>query len=256
MAVSARSKRSHDAVLSAAVDRAYEGLLGETPAESVGEHQGFILEADRLGTHYFTCLLPGYVGWRWAVTVARPPRARTATICEVQLLPGDGALLAAEWVPWADRLAPGDVGSTDRLPYRGDDERLEPGYTSSGDVATDEVAIVELGLDRQRVLTRGALDDAATRWYEGSHGPDTPGAKAATSDCSTCGFIVPLSGHLGKMFGVCVNEWSDDDGKVVSYDHGCGAHSETDLPRSPNLWQQPDPIINELDLEVVEAEQG
>jgi hypothetical protein len=28
------------------------------------------------------------------------------------------------------------------------------------------------------------------------------------------------------VFGVCSNEYSPSDGRVVSYDHGCGAHSE------------------------------
>ena len=31
-------------------------------------------------------------------------RSKVATICEVGLIPGDDALLAPEWVPWADRL--------------------------------------------------------------------------------------------------------------------------------------------------------
>ena len=28
------------------------------------------------------------------------------------------------------------------------------------------------------------------------------------------------------MFGVCANEYAPDDGRVVSVDHGCGAHSD------------------------------
>jgi Protein of unknown function (DUF3027) len=28
------------------------------------------------------------------------------------------------------------------------------------------------------------------------------------------------------MFGVCGNVYAPDDGRVVSLDHGCGAHSE------------------------------
>jgi len=42
----------------------------------------------------------------------------------------------------------------------------------------------------------------------------------------TCGFLVRLSGPLGRVFGVCANEYAPDDGKVVSVDHGCGAHSD------------------------------
>jgi hypothetical protein len=37
---------------------------------------------------------------------------------------------------------------------------------------------------------------------------------------------VPLSGELGRLFGACANAYAPDDGRVVSADHGCGAHSE------------------------------
>ena len=41
---------------------------------------------------------------------------------------------------------------------------------------------------------------------------------------------------MRQMFGVCANEWSPSDGKVVSLDHGCGAHSQTDVPSMPSDW--------------------
>lgn len=248
------TKSGKDTVLAAAVERAREAAI-EEGGEFVGEHLGFVLEDTRLGTHYFACTNPGYRGWFWAVTMTRIARARTATISESGLVPGASALLAKEWVPWADRLTPGDVRPTDRLPYQSDDARLEPGYTPSGDVATDHVAIVELGLDRERVATRETLDEAAERWYTGDHGPKTAGSRAAKADCRTCGFLVPISGRLGTMFGVCVNEWSPDDGKVVSFDHGCGAHSETDVEDQPKEWVQSDPVLDETELEVLDPNQ-
>jgi len=245
------TKSGKDAALAGAVERAREAAV-EEGGEFVGAHLGFVLEDTRLGTHYFECTNPGYRGWYWGVTVTRIPRSRTATICESALVPGPDALLAQEWVPWAERLAPEDVKATDRLPFRRDDARLEPGYTPTGDVAEDHVAIVELALDRKRVATRATLDAAAERWYEGEAGPDTPGAKAAGADCRTCGFLVPLSGHLGTLFGVCVNEWSPDDGKAVAFDHGCGAHSETDVTDQPREWDQSEPVLDETQLEVVD----
>ena len=60
-------------------------------------------------THSFACPHPGYRGWRWSVTVARAARSRVVTIDEVVLLPGEGALLASPWVPWAERIQPRDV---------------------------------------------------------------------------------------------------------------------------------------------------
>ncbi len=108
---------------------------------------GCLAEGDRLVTHYFDCTLPGYRGWRWSVTVARAPRAKQVTVCETVLLPGDDALLAPVWVPWQERLQPGDLGVGDLLPTRADDDRLVPGYVLSDDPAVEEVGW-ELGLGR------------------------------------------------------------------------------------------------------------
>jgi hypothetical protein len=77
-------------------------------------------------------------------------------------------------------------------------------------------------------MSREGRADTAQRWYDGDHGPDTPIASAAprTARCGSCGFYLPLAGALRQAFGVCGNLFAPDDGKVVSYDHGCGAHSE------------------------------
>jgi hypothetical protein len=241
-----------DAVLGSAGDRAREVAidLAQDPAD-VGEHLGFTVEDERLVSHRFACLARGYRGWEWTVTVARVPRGRTATVCEAELLPGDDAILGKAWVPWSDRLRPGDIGPGDVLPFRPDDPRLVPGWTPSGDPELDEVAIDELALARVRVLSPQGRDEAAERWYRGSQGPTSAGALAAGAACASCGFLVPLQGSLGQLFGVCANEWSPDDGKVVSLDHGCGAHSETDAEQPPSEWPAVDPMIDELSLETV-----
>ncbi|MBN8883682.1 MAG: DUF3027 domain-containing protein [Salana multivorans] len=244
-----------DAVLADAVELAREAALETSGMGDVGEHLGYLQEGERLGSHYFATTAPGYRGWRWTVTVSRIARSKNVTVCEVTLLPGDGALLAPAWVPWADRLAPGDLGATDVLPFDATDERLETGYRrSNGEdelaVATDHVAIVELGLERERVPTRATLNAAAQRWLDQGRGADSPGARASSEDCQTCGFLVPLGGYLGSMFGVCVNAWSPDDGRVVAFDHGCGAHSETDAPSGGGDWPDPAPVVDEFELEV------
>ncbi|MGK5559198.1 DUF3027 domain-containing protein, partial [Actinomadura kijaniata] len=92
----------------------------------VGEHLGLAAEADRVVTHFFEALDPAYRGWRWAITVARAARARNVTVAETVLLPGDDALLAPPWVPWLERLRPGDLGPGDLLPTAPDDPRLAP----------------------------------------------------------------------------------------------------------------------------------
>ena len=97
-----------DAVLAAAQSVALAGLAEVAPENSIGPVHHLRGEEDRLTTHLFECTLPGYRGWFWFATLARAPRSKTATVCEVGLLPGDDSLLAPAWVPWADRLLPED----------------------------------------------------------------------------------------------------------------------------------------------------
>lgn len=238
-----------DAVLSTAVDLARSAAqeVAEVP-DLVGEHLGVVVEGERLLAHRFASRAPGYRGWTWTVTLARVPRGRTATVCEVDLLPDEDALLAPAWVPWSERLRPGDLGPGDALPYLPDDDRLDPGYAATGAVDDDRVAIDELGLGRARVLSRVGRSEAAERWYTGPHGPTAPVAVAAAQPCSTCGFLVLMAGSMRTVFGVCANEWSPDDGSVVSMDHGCGAHSETDVPQLSTDWPAPPRPDDDLEL--------
>ena len=215
-----------DQVLADAVDVARLGLDVVDP-DHVGEHLGAVAEGERLVTHFFACGLPGYRGWRWAVTVTRISRSKQVTICDSALLPGPDALLAPAWVPWQDRLQPGDLGVGDLLPTAPDDDRLAPGYLLSDDPAVEDVSW-EFGLGRVRVLSREGRMETAQRWYDGDHGPQAPIAVAAPASarCGTCGFYLQLAGSMRLAFGVCGNEYAPDDGTAVSADHGCGAHSE------------------------------
>lgn len=240
-----------------AVDQACAGAVDQARAAAeqiahrgeVGDHLGLDGEGDRVVTHYFACLDPAYRGWRWAITVTRASRARNVTVSEGVLLPGPGALLPPTWVPWSERLLPGDLGVGDLLPTSADDDRLAPGFTATEDDA-DRQMIFEYGLGRARVLSATGRDQAVRRWHSSEHGPHTPLAHAAPAQCSTCGFYWPLAGTLGRGFGVCANEYAPDDGKVVAADHGCGAHSEaTVLP--PTVEATP-PILDDLGYDLVE----
>jgi hypothetical protein len=217
---------------------------------AVGDHLSVAAEGARTVTHLFACTGKGYRGWRWAVTLARAPRARHATVSEVVLLPGSDAVLAPVWVPWADRIAPGDLGAGDALPYRADDPYLEPGYAPAADELADELAGWEFGLGRPRVLSAEGRDAAASRWYRGDRGPAAEEAVNASAPCSSCGYFLPLAGALRHVFGVCANDWSPSDGSVVSLDHGCGAHSETDVERI-EPQPLPPPILDETGHEAV-----
>lgn len=223
-----------DAACAQAVDVARAAAVRRAGVFEVGEHLGVEADDTRVATHYFACDHPAYPGWRWAVTVVRASRQRVVTVDEVTMLPSEGALLAAPWVPWADRVAGGDITPGVLMPTPDDDPRLEPGYTG-GDAARDadpaelsqiRAVIAELGLGRERVLSPYGRDLAATRWVAGAGGPDNAMTQQAPAACETCGYFVALSGSLGRVFGVCANEFSPSDGAVVSHDHGCGGHSD------------------------------
>jgi hypothetical protein len=244
-----------DQVCAEAVELAREAIT-EVPTDAIGDHIEVAAEGERLVTHYFACGLPGYRGWRWAVTVTRIARSKHVTVCETVLLPGAEALQAPGWVPWNERLKPGDLGVGDLLPTAPDDERLEPGYLlSDDDDPAVEAVASEIGIGKPRVLSRFGRQDTAMRWYEGDNGPEAPIAQAAPKHarCGGCGFLLPLAGSLRLAFGVCANLYAPDDGRVVSVDHGCGAHSEVIL--DPVIEVEELPTVYD-DIEVEEVAVG
>ena len=293
---------------------------------NVGEHVGVVADDERVVTHLFAALDKAYAGWRWAVTVTRASRSRTVTVDEVVLLPGPDSLLAPDWVPWSERVRPGDLGVGDLMPTSSDDERLVPATMLEGDdgvldwddsaawaegrelaeslglslhgaspaedlstgeagladelgppeasapdvsapdvsapevsvpgvsvpgVSAPEVSVPEATAGRRtRVLSAIGRDMTAIRWYSSEHGPSTPLARAAPGPCLTCGFLIPLAGPLGRVFGVCANEYAPDDGRVVSLDHGCGAHSEASP--SGGSSNAITPVIDEVGYDLVD----
>ncbi|MET8798634.1 DUF3027 domain-containing protein [Nocardia sp. NPDC004568] len=213
-------------ILAGAADLARSALVDLEPT-GVGAHLGVRAEDECSATHRFEATLPGYHGWQWAVVVAAAPDTDRVTVSESALLPGPDALIAPEFVPWEQRIRPGDLAPGDLLAPPADDPRLTPGYTASGDPEVDETA-AEVGLGRKQVLSREGRTDAAERWYA-EYGPDSDMAKAAPGSCASCGFYLPLAGALRACFGVCANEMGAD-GHVVHMGYGCGAHSDTQLP--------------------------
>ncbi len=193
----------------------------------VGELVSIDQEDERIATYLFESSLPGYSGWRWAVTIIKVDDEANATVADVVLLPGAESLLAPEWVPYKERIEPGDVGVGDIVPTSADDLRLVPGFAAlPGDEDLALYEQFEFGFGRARVLSIVGRDAASKRWYDGDRGPNTPIAQYAPMPCYTCGFFIPIAGSLRSAFGVCANALSPDDARVVSFDHGCGAHSE------------------------------
>jgi hypothetical protein len=115
----------------------------------------------------------------------------------------------------------------DVVPTSLDDERLVPVYNALPEEEELDLAqLFEFGLGRARVLSIVGRDAASKRWYESDRGPKSPIASAAPKPCGSCGFYIPIAGSLRRAFGVCSNAISPEDARVVSVDHGCGAHSE------------------------------
>ncbi|GAB3622921.1 DUF3027 domain-containing protein [Mariniluteicoccus endophyticus] len=245
-----------DPACAEAVDLAREAATSATVTTMpVGDHLGVTAEGDRVVTHRFACNHPGYRGWEWSVTVARASRARKITVNEVVLVPGPDALLAPTWVPWADRLQPGDVAPGTLMPTPDNDPRLEPGFTG-GEHAKDlepaeasqmRAVVAELGLGRERVLSVEGREDAAQRWLGSDGGPDNDMTRQAPAHCHTCAYFVRLQGNLGMMFGACSNQWSPSDGRVVSVDHGCGGHSDVTAPERGG--ELPAPVFDTISLD-------
>jgi hypothetical protein len=85
-------------------DLALAALREITPADTIGPAVGHVVEDDDVVSLWFHTRLAGYPGWHWTVTLAVVEGAEP-TVLETELLPGEGALLAPDWVPWAQRLA-------------------------------------------------------------------------------------------------------------------------------------------------------
>jgi len=257
-----------DQICAEAVDLARSALIGEAgiSPDLVGDYLGAEAAGDRVVVQLFECADPAYTGWRWAVTLTRAPRSKQVTVDESVLLPGPDALLAPPWVPWQDRLRPGDVGIGDLLPASADDERLVPLVFLEGDDAVTDWFSPRTDAEdadagpaepselpspgRSRVLSAYGRDDTAERWYESDHGPRAPLSRAAPATCMSCGFFMPLAGGLGRLFGACGNEFAPDDGRVVSSDHGCGAHSEAVLSGAASHAAAP--VIDEFGYDLVD----
>ncbi|MDR6169262.1 DUF3027 domain-containing protein [Curtobacterium sp. SORGH_AS_0776] len=100
-------------------------LLEVTPESTVGAFAGTVDEGDGVVSVLFANRMAGYPGWRWTVSIAQVS-GDEPTVLEVELMPGDGSLLAPDWVPWSERLAEYRAGQdTDGAEGEHDDESDE-----------------------------------------------------------------------------------------------------------------------------------
>lgn len=166
------SKPEVDQRLIDAHDLALAALHEITPPSTVGPAADYIPEEGGSVSLRFENRLPGYPGWYWTVTVARVDDEEP-TVLELELLPGDGALLAPEWVPWAERLAEyrahqvelaaqaaaaaADGADATSVDDESDDDDLDDDDLDDDDDDDDDIDEDELATE-PRVLHAGDLD--------------------------------------------------------------------------------------------------
>ena len=182
------------------------------------------------------------------------------------LLPGDEAIVAPAWVPYKERLQPGDLSPGDLLPVEDEDARLVPTYLVGDDPLDDPMdgdaraqvrrVAEDLGLGRVRTLSREGIDMAAERWYAGSGGPECAAREERPGQLHHLRLPPALNGSLAETFGVCANGNANDDGKVVTLDHGCGAHSEVKLARKQQPLPMPEHAFDTLTDDEYEPERA
>jgi hypothetical protein len=118
-------------------DLAREALLEVTPESTVGAPVGTVDEGDGVVSVLFANRLPGYPGWRWTVSVAEVGDDEP-TVLEVELMPGDGSLVAPEWVPWSERLAEYRAAQEHEGEDESDEDSDDEDYDDESDADDDE----------------------------------------------------------------------------------------------------------------------
>ena len=159
-----------DPELIAAVPLARGALAEITPESTIGEPLGYEVEESGAVSLFFECRIPGYPGWHWTVTVGRAGDDAEPTVLEAELMPGDGALLAPDWVPWSDRLAdyqaaqeahavPGAEGDDDDDEDDGfddsEDDRDVHDLHDDGDLDGVDIDSVDVGFDEETDIDTG-----------------------------------------------------------------------------------------------------
>ena len=99
-----------------------------TPATTIGALRD-VTVADDVATVRFATRQGGYLGWFWTVSLAVNPGLEPSVL-ETELMPGEGALTAPDWVPWSDRLE-------DYLAQQAADAESEGDDDSDGDDGDD-----------------------------------------------------------------------------------------------------------------------
>jgi Protein of unknown function (DUF3027) len=158
----------------AARELALAALHEITPATTVGEPTDSSVDADGVLTVRYENRMPGYPGWFWTVSLAQVDGS-APTVLEAELMPGDGALTAPDWLPWAERLA--------------EYQAAQAALAAEG-LATDDLVIVE---DEDEDEDLDDVDDLDAVDFDRDGSPIL---------------------HSGDVDGVDIDELSDDAGDL------------------------------------------
>ena len=110
-----------EAVLMGAVEQARAAIVEFSGEDTVGEYLGAGFEDPTAATHRFLAEMPGYRGWQWAVVVAACPGATTPRSARSSWCPARRRCWRRKWVPWDERVKPGDLSPGDLLAPPADD---------------------------------------------------------------------------------------------------------------------------------------
>ena len=93
--MSSKAKKNLELAQSALADFS-DGSFGDLVSEQEAEKGIFEFR--------FSCTKRAYTDWHWVVTLTQPDGRKPATVSEITLMAGPDALLAPQWIPWAERL--------------------------------------------------------------------------------------------------------------------------------------------------------
>jgi hypothetical protein len=193
---------------------ALAALAEITPAQTIGAPAGSTVREDGVLTLRFENRLAGYPGWYWTVSLARVEDA-APTVLEVELLPGDAALLAPEWVPWAERLA--DYHAT-QAALAAEGEEVDGVVVDGDDLDDDE-------------LDDDELDDDDLDADDDDDDDDLDDIDAADFDNDGSPIL-----HSGDVDGVDIDELDEDAG--LDDDDDSGLDDDDDSDDDP--WDEDD----------------
>jgi len=128
------------------------GALGEiTRPAHVGALRD-ITVADDVATVRFSTTQRAYPGWVWTVAIAVNP-GMEPSVLETELIPAEGALVAPDWIPWADRLEEYLAQQAAEAALRGEELAAE------GDESDDDELDDDLDDDHDDDLDDADVDD-------------------------------------------------------------------------------------------------